>query len=62
MGSFTWNCEGSGFSQSGLKRGIVLGDGFIYMELRRQRFQKKKVTVEERGGLSSGWSFMKALL
>ena len=31
--SFTWKYEGRDFRKSGLEKGVVLGEGFLYMEI-----------------------------
>ena len=40
-GSLTWKYDGKGVPKNGFERGVVLGEAFIYMEIRRERFQKK---------------------
>ena len=45
--SFTWKYEKKGFRKSGLKRGAVLGQGFIYLEYERKGFRKSGL---KRGG------------
>ena len=38
---FTWKWEGKVFAKSRLKRGMVLGQGLIYMERKKEGFSKK---------------------
>ena len=40
-GSFPWKYGGEGVRKRGLKTGVVLGQGFISMEVWRRRCQKK---------------------
>ena len=49
-----WN---ESFRKSGFKRGVVLGKGFIYMEMLGESFSKsglKRVAVSQQDGLSLG--------
>ena len=43
-------------NKSSLKRGVVLGEGFIYTEIWRKGFWKRKFL--KRNGLSLGWPFI----
>ena len=50
--TFPWTFERKGFRRSGFKRGSVLGQGFIYMEIWGNGFRTKQSSV--RDGYSSG--------
>ena len=50
--TFPWTFEREGFRRSGFKRGFVLGQGFIYMEIWGNGFRMKQSSV--RDGYSSG--------
>ena len=45
----------------GTQRERPLGQGFIYVTTWKEKMEKKRKSLKERGGLSSGWSLKKVL-